>query len=118
MQVIAKSGVTINPLKGFVFTGNLVSDSYWEVDLPSADGIRIHGLAQSTITDTVMGEGLPLNYFGPCFVLLGENVAAGDELSITSSGTFRKVRMGDRVAGIALNAGTMGNTCTALLFQA
>jgi len=113
MQFYAKTGVTIDPGCGFIFTGNSNGDN-WEVDLPIASE-QIHGYANNYISDSTLSDAILLGT-GPVIVKITENIAAKDILTSSTNGNFKKKGLTDSAVGIALTAGNINDVCAALIF--
>lgn len=113
--VYAKTGITFDAGQGFIFTGNSNTYSAWEIDLPSANGKRIHGVTSSFVDEFSNYTAFTLGQ-GPLYIGLSTNITAGDELAVDSSGNFYKRTASDALAGLAITSGVANNSCIALVF--
>lgn len=108
MGIYAKTGVTFQGGEGYVYTGN-ANGAHWQVDKP-ASGALIHGITTTFVDEFSFYPSINV-FGGPLYVQISVNMAIGDEMAISTGGSFKKRGTSDALAGIALSNGSAGNTC-------
>jgi hypothetical protein len=111
MAVYAKMS-TIYMGLAFIYTG-ASNGGHFEVDLPPG-GQHAHGFAASDIpTDyTISVDPAPVEL--PCYVTLSQDVSAGDELTVDSSGKCKGKGPLDTLNAEALTSGLSGDPILAI----